>query len=171
MSLANGNDTRASELQNKIKETLDADQTLGQLIRFSDTGSADDFEDTEFIQGFFKPQHLPAVRIDAESEESSGGVFTNTELEYLIPVTIVSLTREAVGSAGSDMRNKARQTVRKIAARIEYLCNQQRSNTYEWSGHGGVSENVRTDIKCYKDGNFWYARSTTKLTVRAIYDN
>lgn len=171
MSLANGNDTRASELQNKIKETFDADQTLGQLVKLIDTGSADDFESTEFIQAFFKPQHFPAVRIDAESEEASGGEFTNTELEYLIPVTIVSMTRVATGGAGSDMRNKARQEIRKVAARIEYLCNLQRSNSYEWTGHGGVSENVRTDIQCTKDGNFWYARATTRLTVRAIYDN
>lgn len=171
MSLANGNDTRASELQTKIKETFDADQTLGQMVKAIDTGEADDFEDFGFIQQFFKDSQLPAVRIDAESEEPSREVFTNTELEYLIPVTIKTIAKIAVGGSGSDMRNKVRNIVRKIAARIEYLCNLQRSNTYEFTGHGGVAENVRTKIACTKDGSYWYATATTSLTVRAIYDN
>lgn len=171
MSLANGIDTRYSELQTKIKETFDADQTLGQLVKLIDTGSADDFEDVDFVQGFFKAHQFPAVRIDAESEDASGEVFTNTELEYQIPVTVVSINREAVGGSGSDVRDKVRKSVRRIASRIEHLVNLQRSNQYEFNGHGGVSENVRTSIRCIKDGNFWYARATTKFTVRAIYDN
>jgi hypothetical protein len=171
MSLANGNDTRYSELQTKIKETFDADQTLGLLVKWIDTGSADDFEDADFVQGFFKAHQFPAVRIDAESEDASAGVFTNTELEYLIPVTVVAMCREAVGGSGSDIRDKVRKAARKISGRIEYLVNLQRSNAYEFNSHGGVSENVRTSIRCTKDGNFWYARAMTKFTVRAIYDN
>lgn len=133
----------STELQDKIRETLEANASLMFLNPNIQVGELEEILVAEQLQQNFSK--LPGIQIDVESGEAQSGGNTTNEEDYSIPVRIVTLTKGT--------HEVSRNTCRAIVELITTIVRNQKSSTQDFSGHGGMTSNVRSKITIFKASN------------------